>query len=102
VGATKNFYVSTNPKERDGNAMENSLKYALTNPNLEEPKGDFLKPEDSETPAMDDESTANFVTMFSNLCKFANLEPKDALSLLSAQDWGDDLSSLGNRFRAGF
>lgn len=84
------------------NSLENALKYAMNNPNLEEPKGDFLKPEDSETPAMDDESTANLVTMFTSVCKAFAIAPKDALSILSEQDWGDDFSSLGNRFRQGF
>jgi hypothetical protein len=84
------------------NSLENALKYAQNNPHLEEAKGDFLKPEDSDKPAMDDEATSNLVAMFSNLCTFSNLDPKDALAALNAQDWGDDISSLGNRFRQGF
>ena len=82
------------------NTLENAMKSAMNNPNLEEAKGDFLK-SDSK-PAMDDEATSNLVTMFTNVCKAFAIDPKDALSILAEQDWGDDLSSLGNRFRVGF
>jgi hypothetical protein len=96
---------TTTPTEKENpmpeNTLANALKYAATNPNLEEAKGDFLKPEDDK-PAMDDEKTGNLVTMFSSVCKAFAIDPKDALTVLNAQDWGDDLSNLGNRFRQGF
>lgn len=54
-----------------------------------------------DVPAMDDEATANLVTMFKSLCVLSQLEPKEALAVLGAQDWGDD-TLLGARFRQGF
>jgi hypothetical protein len=83
------------------NTHENAIKYAMTNPDLEKPKGDFLEP-DSDKPAMDDEATSNLVEMFTSVCKAFAVDPKDALSILNEQDWGEPLFSLGNRFRQGY
>jgi hypothetical protein len=84
------------------NSLENALKYAMNNPHAEEAKGDFLKPEDSDKPAMDDEATSNLVAVFQSVCDAAGLAPKDAIAVLAAHDWGDDLDALCSRFRAGF
>jgi hypothetical protein len=81
------------------NTLENSIKYAMNNPEPQEAKGDFLEPDSK--PAMDDEATANLVTMFASVCKAFAIGPKDALSILSEQDWDDD-NNIVTHIRTGF
>jgi hypothetical protein len=73
-----------------------AMKYAAENTvEPEKPMGNG-----SPDTAMDDaEASANLVTMFSSVCKAAAMAPKDALAILVAHDFGDDLDAALSRFR---
>lgn len=87
------------------NTLENALKYAMTSgEGPQKPKGDFLTPEledkADQLAAQDEDENPELVTLFQNLCSFANVTPTQGLAILNKQEWDEDVFNLNlNRIR---